>query len=74
MTAVAVVVLALWALGIVALAAAVPKLVASEPMARLVFDLRPELTALVLAVLVVLWPGALGAALLIRAVEHGRRR
>ena len=73
MTVAAITILAVWAVGIVAFAWTTPKFVDSQPMARLLFDLRPQLVGVLLATVIVMWPGALGAALLIRVAEKRRR-
>jgi hypothetical protein len=72
-TVAAIVILAVWAVGIVAFAWTTPKFVDSQPMARLMFGLRPRLVGVLLATVIVMWPGTLGAALLIRVTEKRRQ-
>lgn len=62
MTAIAITVLAVWAVGIVINIAVFPHLLRSNPMARLAFDLNPAATCLLTAIAVAFWPGALTAA------------
>ncbi len=66
-------VLLAWAAGAVILADAFRRLLAHDPILRLVRQLRPGAVALYLAVVIVAWPAAVAAKALSDLVDRGRR-
>jgi hypothetical protein len=62
-----------WAAGAVILADAFRRLLAHDPMLRLVCQLRPGAAALYLAVVIVVWPAAVAAKVLSDLFNRGRR-
>ncbi|MCX5328100.1 hypothetical protein [Streptomyces sp. NBC_00140] len=61
-----------WAAGVVVLADAFRRLLAHDPVLRLVCQLRPGAVALYLAVVIVAWPAAVAAKALSDLVDRGR--
>lgn len=74
MTALAVTVLIVWALGIVIATACLPLYLRQNPMAALPFDLNPVAACLVTAVAIAFWPGAFAAAGLNHLADRRRNR
>ncbi|MCX5233882.1 hypothetical protein OG824_01350 [Streptomyces prunicolor] len=66
-------VLLAWAAGAVILADAFRRLLAHDPILRLVRQLWPGAVALYLAVVIVAWPAAVAAKALSDLVDRGRR-
>lgn len=73
MTVLAIVVLAVWALGIVAFAAAYPHTVGDHVELDAAWSIDPVLAGLVSALAIVLWPAALAVAGLVWLADRGRR-
>lgn len=71
--ALALLVLLAWAAGVMVLADAFRRLLAQDPILRLVCQLRPGAVALYLAVVIVAWPAAVAAKALSDLVDRGRR-
>lgn len=71
--ALALLVLLAWAAGVMVLADAFRRLLAHDPILRLVCQLRPGAVALYLAVVIVAWPAAVAAKALSDLVDRGRR-
>lgn len=69
----ALLVLLAWVAGAVILADAVRRLLAHDPILRLLCQLRPGALALYLAVAIVAWPAAVAAKALSDLVDRGRR-
>lgn len=68
----ALLVLLAWAAGVVVLADAFRKLLAHDPILRLVCQLQPGAVALYLAVVIVAWPAAVAAKALSDLVDRSR--
>ncbi|WEH18166.1 hypothetical protein [Streptomyces sp. VNUA24] len=66
-------VLLAWVAGAVILADAFRRLLADDPILRLLCQLRPGAVALYLAVVIVAWPAAVAAKTLSDLVDRGRR-
>ncbi|WP_043684296.1 hypothetical protein [Streptomyces xylophagus] len=66
-------VLLVWAAGVVILANAFRRLLAHDPILRLLCQLRPGAVSLYLAVVIVAWPAAVAAKALSDLVDRGRR-
>lgn len=62
-----------WAAGVVVLVDAFRRLLAHDPILRLVCQLRPGAVALYLAVVIVAWPAAVAAKALSDLVDRARR-
>jgi hypothetical protein len=69
----ALLVLLAWAAGAVVLAGAFLRLLAHDPILRLVCQLRPTAVTLYLAVVIVAWPAAVAAKALSDLFDRGRR-
>ncbi|WSQ08940.1 hypothetical protein OG604_14840 [Streptomyces sp. NBC_01231] len=65
-------VLLAWAAGVVIFANAFRRLLADDPVLRLICQLRPGAVALYLAVVIVAWPAAMVAKALSGLLERGR--
>lgn len=68
----ALLVLIAWAAGVVLLADAFRRLLADDPVLRLVCQLRPGAVALYLAVVIVAWPAAVAAKALSDLFDRSR--
>ncbi|MFI5800950.1 hypothetical protein [Streptomyces sp. NPDC051677] len=66
-------VLLAWAAGVVVLADAYRRLLADDPILRLVCQLRPGAVALYLAAVIVAWPAAVATKVLSDLFDRGRR-
>ncbi|MGR3872734.1 hypothetical protein ACUXZZ_29765 [Streptomyces graminifolii] len=66
-------VLLVWAAGVVVLANAFRRLLAHDPILRLLCQLRPGAVSLYLAVVIVAWPATVAAKALSDLVDRGRR-
>lgn len=69
----ALLVLLAWVAGAVILADAFRRLLAHDPILRLLCQLRPGAVSLYLAVVIVAWPAAVAAKALSDLVDRGRR-
>ncbi|MFE0766125.1 hypothetical protein [Streptomyces smyrnaeus] len=73
MSTVAVIVLAVWAVGIPLVAAGIVHLAREEAWLGTAFDANLVGTCLFSAILAVMWPASAAASLLIRLSDRGRR-
>lgn len=73
MTALAVIVLVVWAIGIIAFAASVPTVRREQPFVDAAFVTDPARACLLMALASVFWPAVLMAAALARLVNGGGR-
>ena len=73
MTALAVAVLAVWAAGVVIIAALIPGALREHPFAQVAFSIDPARICLAVALIVVFWPSAVIAAGLSWLVNRGQR-
>lgn len=73
MTVFAIVTLAVWAVGIISLALAVPHMARHDPLIGAAFTVNPVAAAAMAAICTVFWPAAIAAAGLVRLAARWQR-